>query len=329
MMWLNGANLGLAPVVPLLLGAPKYLSGEMTLGSLMQAATAFMQVQVALNWLADNALRLADWFASSRRVSQLSDAIDRLEASLGPVGQGETIKLGVSPDNHVHLRQLNIALHDGKLMIDDAEAIVSPGEKVLVRGESGTGKSTLIHAIAGLWPWGSGEILLPEGANIAFMPQRPYFPLGTLRSALLYPHPEQTVSDEKIQDILMRCGLEHLIPRIDETEQWSLLLSGGEQQRLAFARVLIHPPDILIMDEPTSSLDELSQFRMMEYMRDLLPDAMVIHSGHRPGLERFHDREIRLVREKHVGPTTMHEHQPSPLELAARALQRLVRGRTA
>jgi vitamin B12/bleomycin/antimicrobial peptide transport system ATP-binding/permease protein len=264
MMWLNGANLVLAPVVPLLLGAPKYLSGEMTLGSLMQAASAFMQVQIALNWIADNALRLADWFASSHRVTQLSDAIDRLEASLGPVGQGETITLGVSPDNRVYLRQLNIALHDGKLMIDGAEAIISPGEKVLVKGESGTGKSTLIRAMAGLWPWGSGEILRPEGAYIAFMPQRPYFPLGTLRTALLYPHPLHEVPDEKIRDTLIRCGLEHLIPRLDDTDQWGSLLSGGEQQRLAFARVLIHPPDILIMDDPTSSLDELSQFRMME-----------------------------------------------------------------
>lgn len=329
MMWLTGANLVLAPVVPLLLGAPKYLSGEMTLGSLMQAATAFMQVQVALNWLADNAMRLADWFASSHRVMQLSNAIDRLEASLGPVGQGETIKLGVSPDNRVYLRQLNIALHDGKLITDGAEAVISPGEKVLVKGESGTGRSTLIHAMAGLWPWGSGEILRPEGAYVVFMPQRPYFPLGTLRTALLYPHPEQEVSDEKIRDTLMRCGLDHLIPRIDETDQWSSLLSGSEQQRLAFARVLIHPPDILIMDEATSSLDELSQFRMMEYMRDLLPDTMVIHAGHRPGLERFHDRELQLMREKSDGPATTQENQFAPLEVVSRALQRLGRGRSA
>jgi putative ATP-binding cassette transporter len=328
MMWLNGANLILAPVVPLLLGAPKYLSGEMTLGSLMQAATAFVQVQVALNWLADNALRLADWFASSHRVTQLSDAIDRLEASLGPVGQGETIKLGISPDNRVHLRELNIALHDGKLMIDGAEAIISPGEKVLVKGESGTGKSTLIRAMAGLWPWGSGEILRPEGAYVAFMPQRPYFPLGTLRTALLYPFPEQEVQDEKIRDSLTRCGLEHLIPRLNETDQWGLLLSGGEQQRLAFARVLINPPDILIMDEPTSSLDELSQFRIMEYVRDFLPDAMVIHAGHRPGLERFHDREIKLVRERRHGPATTQERHFSPRELVTRGLQRLGRKRS-
>jgi vitamin B12/bleomycin/antimicrobial peptide transport system ATP-binding/permease protein len=323
MAWLSGANYVLAPAVPLLLGAPKYLSGEMSLGSLMQAAAAFVQVQVALNWLADNAMRLADWFAASHRVTQLSDAIDRLENSLGPVGQRETIQLGDSPDNRVYLRNLNIALHDGKLMIDGAEAIVSPGEKVLVKGESGTGKSTLIRAMAGLWPWGSGEILRPAGASIAFMPQRPYFPLGTLRETLLYPNNDTTVEDDKIGEALVRCGLEHLISRLSETEPWGTALSGGEQQRLAFARVLITPPDILIMDEPTSSLDELSQFKLMEYMRDLMPKTMVLHAGHRPGLDRFHDREIQLIRERRDGPATTHERRFTAREIAARALRGL------
>lgn len=334
MTWLNGANLVLAPVVPLLLGAPKYLNGDLSLGSLMQAATAFAQVQVALNWLADNAVRLADWFASSRRVSQLADAIDRLEESLGPLGDSEGIEIGTSPDGNIHLRGLDIEQYDGTLMIDDAEAIVKPGEKVLVKGDSGTGKSTLIRAMAGLWPWGSGKILKPENAEFAFMPQRPYFPLGTLRSALLYPFPDQKMEEEKIHEALTRCGLDHLIPRLDEVEAWSQLLSGGEQQRLAFARVMIRPPDILIMDEPTSSLDELSQFRMMEYMRDFLPKTTVIHVGHRPGLERFHDREIKLVRKQRGGPSTTEEKKTRRQEKKAprrtvfsRALQRFRRRR--
>ncbi len=321
MMWITGGNMVLAPVVPLLLGAPKYLSGEMTLGTLMQTATAFMQVQIALNWLADNALRLADWFASSHRITQLTDAIDGLDANLGPIGRGTTIKLGVSPDQDIHLRRLNITLPAGKLMIDGAEAIIRPGEKILVKGDSGSGKSTLIHAMAGLWPWGSGEILRPKGAEITFMSQRPYFPLGTLRTALLYPHPEQVVSEDRMRDALMRCGLAQLIARLDETEQWSSVLSGGEQQCLAFARVLIRRPAILIMDEPTSSLDELSQFKMMEHMRDLLAGTTVIHAAHRTGLEPFHDREIKLVREDVDGPSTTRDDYYSRADFRRRARQ--------
>lgn len=303
MTWLNGSNLVLAPIVPLMLGAPKYLSGEMTLGSLMQAATAFMQVQLALNWLSDNAVRLADWFASSHRVTQLLDVIDRLEASLGPVGQGETIKLGASPDNRIHLRRLNIALQDCRLAIDGDNVVIEPGQKVLVKGDLATGRNTLIHAMAGLWPWGSGEILRPEGASIAFLSQRPYFPIGTLRAALVYPSTAQAVSDGSIREILTRVGLEHLVPRLEETNQWSSHLSGSEQQRLAFARVLLQPPGILIMDQPTSSLDELSQFKLMEYMRDFLAATTVIHASHTTGIEPFHDREIRLVRLGDVGPS--------------------------
>jgi putative ATP-binding cassette transporter len=164
---------------------------------------------------------------------------------------------------------------------------------------------------------------------MAFMPPRPYFPLGTLRAALLYPHPERTVPDETVRDILMRCGHERLIARLDETDQWGSILSPAEQQLFSFARVLIHPPDILIMDEPTSSLDELSQFRMMEYVRDLLPRTTVIHAGHRQGLERFHDRAIHLVLEARAASVPPPEQRASRLKIVARALKKLERERSA
>ncbi len=319
MTWLTGANNVLASVIPLLLCTPKYLAGDMSLGSLMQAAAAFVQVQTALNWLADNALRLADWFASAQRVSELNDALDRLDATIGKHGRSETITLREGPDDCMHLAGVYVSQHDGRLMIGESDAIIRPGEKVLVRGESGSGKSTLIRAIAGLWPWGGGEILLPKNARIAFMPQRPYFPLGTLRDALLYPNGAPDTPRDKIETTLVRCGLEHLIPRLAEQDNWPSVLSGGEQQRVAFARAMLAPPDILIMDEPTSALDEVSQFRMMEYMRDELARTMVIHVGHRPGLEPFHDREIHLIREA-GGPVTAQEQ---PIGLRDRLLRHL------
>jgi putative ATP-binding cassette transporter len=314
----------LAPVIPILLGAPKYLSGEMSLGSLMQAAAAFVQVMTALNWLADNSMRLADWFASAQRVAELNDALDRLDATIGKHGFSETISIKDSPDDCVHLCALHISQHDGKVMIADADVVIQPGEKVLVRGESGSGKSTLIRAIAGLWPWGGGEILIPPKALVSFIPQKPYFPLGTLRDALVYPHTELNLPREAMENVLVRCGLSHLAPRLDETDNWSGVLSGGEQQRVAFARAMLNPPDILILDEPTSALDELSQFKLMEYMRDEMARTMVIHVGHRPGLEPFHDRQIHLIREA-GGAAVAHEQA---INLRDRLLRRL-RPRTA
>jgi putative ATP-binding cassette transporter len=315
MMLLSGGNNVLAPVIPLLLGAPKYLAGELSLGDLMQAAAAFAQVQNALNWLSDNSLRLADWFASARRVAALDAAYTRLDTLAEGPG-GHAIDLGFSDDGALYLRGLSIAQHDGKVMLADAEVRILPGEKVLVKGDSGTGKSTLIRAMAGLWPWGSGQILRPRDARIAFMPQRPYIPLGTLRHALDYPHDAMPIAPGRTEQMLRACGLDHFIERLDDEDHWSGILSGGEQQRLAFARVLLKRPDIIIMDEPTSALDELSQTRMMELLRTEVPDAMVLHVAHRPGLDRFHDREIHLKREG-SHPATV-EETPADIWLAGR-----------
>ena len=309
MTWITAATLMIAPVAPLLLGAPKYLAGDMSLGSLMQAAAAFVQVQAALNWIAENALRLADWFASARRVSELNDAFDRLDATISRHGRSDMVAHSPSPDGSVHLLNVRITQHDGRIVVGDAETVIAPGQKVLVRGDCGSGKSTLIRAIAGLWPWGSGEIQIPCRAKVAFLPQQPYFPPGSLRAALLYPNFEREEPQARIADALTRCGLAHLIARLDETDDWRTALSAGEQQRVAFARVLLAPPDVLVMDEPTSALDEESEARMMDFLREDLAHAIVIHVCPQPGLERFHDRELHLLRED-GGPATAEKRAP-------------------
>lgn len=294
--WVLNSNAILAPVVPLLLAGPKYLAGEITLGGLMQIAAAFVQVQVALNWLVDNTIRIAEWLASAMRVIELDEAMDTLDATIGQ-GAHETIVLADSPDDALRIENLSITQHDGRLMIEGAAVVIAKGEKVLVRGDSGSGKSTLIRAMAGLWPWGSGRILRPKSSKIAFMPQRPYLPDGSLRACLLYPVGDVEVSDGVIRHALERCGLAHLGAELDAEKSWSHTLSGGEQQRIAFARLLLNPPDIAIMDEATSALDEEGQARMMAFLGADLKASTVLSVGHRPNLEQYHEREIRLTRE--------------------------------
>ena len=303
MMFLSSGNNVIAPVVPLILCTPKFMSGEMSLGDLMQAAAAFGQVQTALNWLADNAYNLANWSASARRVGELDQAFTELDAAAEARGR-RTIVLEDSPDGNFHLRDLAVSQVSGNSMLAESEASFAPGDKVLVKGPSGSGKSTLIRAIAGLWPWGSGRIQRPNHASIAFMPQRPYMPLGTLRNAIDYPATDHKAETADIEKILRECGLEHLMPRLDEEDSWSTVLSGGELQRVAFARILLKKPDIIIMDEATSALDELTQARMMELVEERLVDSTLLHVAHRPGLEKYHNRQIELERAE-AGPATI------------------------
>ncbi|MFM9849386.1 MAG: ATP-binding cassette domain-containing protein [Hyphomicrobiaceae bacterium] len=200
-------------------------------------------------------------------------------------------------DQSIHLADLSIVHRDGRVVIDDADITVKPGERVLLGGESGSGKSTLIRAIAGLWPWGEGRILLPPGAKLAFIPQRPYVPLGTLRDALAYPAEGALLSLEKAETVLKDVGLGYLRTKLgSEDERWDQILSGGERQRLAFGRLLIGEPNIIIMDEATAALDIDSEFRLMTLLFERLPDATIISVGHRPGLQELHSRLLTLQR---------------------------------
>ncbi|PWJ86977.1 putative ATP-binding cassette transporter [Mesorhizobium loti] len=287
-----------APVVPVLLCAPKFLEGSMSLGQVMQAASAFAIVQGAFGWLVDNYPRLADWNASARRVSSLMMSLDGLERAeqsdaLGRINHGDT-----EGEVMLSLKDLSVSLDDGTAVVKETEVAIEPGERVLVSGESGSGKSTLVRAIAGLWPWGGGSVNFHPDKRLFMLPQRPYIPTGTLRRAVAYPGAAERWTLEEIKAALDKVGLGHLKDRIAEDAPWDQTLSGGERQRLAFARLLLHAPDIIVLDEATAALDEKSQDKMMETVIRELPDVTIISVAHRAELEAYHSRKITLERRK-------------------------------
>ncbi|MCK1399129.1 ABC transporter ATP-binding protein/permease [Bradyrhizobium sp. 4] len=293
----QGSSL-VAPVVPLLLCAPKFLDGSMTLGQVMQAASAFTIVQSAFGWLVDNYPRLADWNACARRIASLMMSLDGLERAeqgdgIGRIKRGET-----SNDAMLELNDLSVTLDDGTAVVGETEVVVEAGERLLVAGESGTGKSTLVRAIAGLWPWGGGSVNFHPDRRLFMLPQRPYVPSGSLRRAVAYPGAEDDWTVEEIGEALHKVGLDHLKEKIEEDAPWDQTLSGGEKQRLAFARLLLHSPDIVVLDEATSALDEKSQDKMMKMITDELPKATIVSVAHRVELEAFHSRKIVLERRK-------------------------------
>ena len=285
----------LAAVVPVILCAPKFLDGSMSLGQVMQAASAFTIVQGAFSWLVDNYPRLADWNASARRIASLMVSLDALEkAETGDAFN--RIKRGEATDAAMRLRNLSVSLDDGTAVVDDTDVVIKKGERVLVAGESGSGKSTLVRAIAGLWPWGGGEIDIRKDTRLFLLPQRPYVPTGTLRRAVAYPGAAEDWLPEEIAAMLEKVGLGHLKDRLEEDAPWDQTLSGGEKQRLTIARVLLHRPDIIVLDEATSALDPKSQDTLMQLVSDEMEGLTIISVGHRPELEQFHSRKLVLER---------------------------------
>ncbi|HZD54092.1 MAG TPA: ABC transporter ATP-binding protein/permease, partial [Woeseiaceae bacterium] len=289
--WITSGYGWLAIVVPILAAAPGYFTGRLSFGEMMMVVGAFNQVQAALRYFVDQFPTIADWRSSVLRVAMFRQAaidLDRI------IAENPRIEIRPHPDGWLTFENLSIALPDGSIIIDEATAEVRPGERVLIMGESGSGKSTLFRAVAGLWPWGSGLIRIPPPEGIMFLPQKPYLPLGTLRAAISYPAAPDTFDDATVRRALELCGLGDFAGALDRDERWDQTLSVGQQQRVAFARVLLHRPRWVFMDEATSALDEESQASMLSLFETELVDASVLSIGHRPGLEGFHTRTLHI-----------------------------------
>ncbi len=288
--WFRSGYGQVAIIFPYVVAAPRYFSGGIQLGGLMQTVSAFGQVQDALSWFVSAYVQLAEWKATVDRLTSFRAATER--ARTGAIGDAGIATI-VGTD--LAAQKLVLDLPDGKPLLGPVDAVIRPGESVLVTGPSGSGKSTLFRAFAGIWPFGSGRVVKPA-ARILFLPQKPYLTIGTLREQLSYPAGPDAFDDEAYRAALADCGLPQFAGRLDEHQHWAQVLSPGEQQRIAFARAFLHRPQWLFLDEATASLDEASEAQLYRLLRAKLPGTTVVSIGHRPTLAEFHDRKMRIER---------------------------------
>ena len=279
-------------LVPLLVAAPGYFAGNLTLGSVIQTNIAYGQVSGALIWFVSAYQEIAQWRASIERLFTFTEEIESTRADLQ---RTEGLRFERPRDGAIRLNHVCLSRPDGEALIADVDAVIKPGDRVALLGPSGAGKRTLLRAIAGIWRFGRGLIELPEETRTAFLWERPYFPIGTLRAALSYPLPQDTFPDGKILEVLRLLDLDALADQLDETQQWEQQLSGGEQQRLALARTLLHEPDWIFLDGATSSLDEDTVKRVYELLRERLPHAAIVSIADRASIAQYHERRWTLV----------------------------------
>ncbi len=279
-------------LVPLLIAAPAYFAGHLSLGSVMQTSIAYGQVSGALTWFVNAYQEIAQWRASVERLFTFTEEI---ESTCAELERTEGIRFERPHDGELRLSQVRLSRPDGRLLVDNASGAIRPGDRVALLGPSGAGKRTLLRAIAGIWRFGTGRIELPEETRTLFVSERPYLPIGSLRAAASYPSPEGSFPDDKIREALRLLDLGSLGERLDEVQHWEQHLSGGEQQRLALARVLLHEPEWVFLDGATSSLDEETERCVYGLLHSRLPRSAIVSTADRPAVADHHDRRWTLT----------------------------------
>jgi vitamin B12/bleomycin/antimicrobial peptide transport system ATP-binding/permease protein len=272
---------------PYLVAAPRYFSGAVGMGYIFQVGNSFTNVRGALMWFIDAYTQLAAWKATIDRLTTFNESLERVKNEARELG-GERAE---APGPSIGIEALELALPQGKPLLAATSIQFRPGEDVLVTGPTGAGKSTFFRAMAGIWPYWKGHVRLPQGARLLFLPQKPYLPIGTLKRAVTYPGDAASFSDAEIADALRAVGLAQLASDLERAENWAQVLSGGEQQRLAFARALLNKPDWLFLDEATASLPEDAQDVLYRLLKQRLPHTTLVSIGHRASLRGYHARQ--------------------------------------
>ncbi len=286
-----------AVVFPFIVAAPRFFSGAIQLGQLIQISSAFGRVQDSLSWLVDNYSALAAWRATTDRLTSFEDNIKALGQqvrALSAINSEANSKAAATEPTTLSARDLTLSLPTGQVLLSGLSLSASAGDSVLFKGPSGSGKSTLFRAFAGIWPFSTGHTRLPPGTM--FIPQRPYFPNGPLRDALAYPEPAARYSDEALKQALQDALLPQLVNQLDTLDAWGQKLSGGEQQRLAIARVLLKKPQWIFADEATSALDEAAEKALYEKLQAHVTAVQggMVSIAHRPSVAAFHNRQWTL-----------------------------------
>ena len=302
----------IGPFIPYIVAAPFYFAGKIQLGTMTQTASAWGRVDGALNFFVNSYTSLADFKAVLDRLSTFDEAIahaHELEARKQIAMSGGTAAEGITVGN------LDVGLPNGRNIITGASLSIKTGESVLVAGPSGSGKSTLFRALSGLWPFGRGQVSVPAGAKVMLLPQKPYLPIGTLRTAVSYPSGPETFSDERLKQALTAARMAEFADLLDEESNWSQRLSGGEQQRLAIARAILAKPDWLFLDEATAALDEANELAIYQALASELPDTTIVSIGHRSTLAAFHKQRVEMQPNPDGGyvPRTLAD-APTPAE---------------